>query len=312
MLGMTSTPGSESDMVSNSASNLSVAALSDPMRPHSSASAIPQNKLGIGNAEGLAHGKVVEQKSPESFGQRTFDDPVAAFTLWLAVATTGLWIFTAFLWRATVSLAADAKISGTEQAERMERSIDAATKAALAMESIAQSGATNSEQIIEGVRLNKRAMRAYIAVVIGEASYQDANTIFEARPSIINKGSTEARNVRWKIAADILPVPVPDDFKYPLPKGYLGGSVIGPQNDGLISAVIDRRVSDGEVAEIKRGGSRALTVWGYVIYKDIFGRTHRTTFSQQLRWIQSGKKRLFRQAPQIIRGYFLSKHNRGD
>ncbi len=51
----------------------------------------------------------------------------------LVVATTGLWAFTAALWKATVGLSRDAKKSGADQAERMERSITEAARAAEAM-----------------------------------------------------------------------------------------------------------------------------------------------------------------------------------
>jgi len=247
-----------------------------------------------------------------SFIQRTFDDPVAAFTLWLALATTGLWIFTGFLWRATYNLAKDTKTAGTDQADKMERSIGEAGRAAQAMEALAKSNAASSAQIVESVNLTRRAMRASISVVVGDAVYQEKNVNFAAHPRIINKGSTEAVNVRWKIAAGILPNPIPQDFRFPLPDKYGGGSVIGPQNDGIISAVAPQRVLPAEVDAVRRIQGRALYVWGYVVYKDIFGRTHRTTFCQQLYWLQTKKKSFLRDANYIIRGQYLDRHNRAN
>jgi hypothetical protein len=74
------------------------------------------------------------KESPaEPFISGNLNDPIVLLTLWLAIATTGLWIYTARLWRATVEVAKDAKVSAETQAGKMERSIEHAARAADAM-----------------------------------------------------------------------------------------------------------------------------------------------------------------------------------
>lgn len=66
-----------------------------------------------------------QQCQPEPFWQAAFHDPVAAFTLWLAVATTGLWGFTGALWWVTYRLSKEAKASSDRQAKNAEAGLRA-------------------------------------------------------------------------------------------------------------------------------------------------------------------------------------------
>jgi len=199
-------------------------------------------------------------------------DPVAFATVLLVAVTAGLWFMTFLLWR-------EAKETGKAQGDKMERS-------ARAMEGVAASMAINANQIVESVTLQRqfgeRHLRAVIDVQIGFGVYQDANNIFQASPRLINVGNSVAKRVRWRIAAGILPVPVPDELKFRcLPKELMGGVSIGPHQDGFMTAYVSGRVPDAEVEDIKRGRGKALYVWGYLIYNDGF-RLRRRTFVQQM------------------------------
>ena len=250
-------------------------------------------------------------------------DPVAAFTLWLAVATTGLWVFTYKLWRSSVDLAKDTRDGEKAQADKMERSIAEGARAAAAMEGVAESMAINAKQIVESVevsrtvarhqeRFAKAQMRAYISVLIDGATYQQGEVRFEAAPTIVNNGATPARNLRYRICADILPHPLPADFRFPLPTRAQGqdSNILGPQQNGIMVAVVGRLVPVDDVAKIKVGEEQSLYVWGTLSYEDIFGHLHRCTFAQQLYWQQSGPRSESGDVPEIIRGWHLSKHNR--
>jgi hypothetical protein len=261
----------------------------------------------------------------QATAHKTLDDPVALFTLGLFLATSGLWFFTARLWRATVRLSEDAKATGTDQADKMERSIAEAARSAFAMEGVANSMAINVNKITESVEISRAIarqqevfsqaqMRAYIAVLIGGALYQTDRLNFEASPVILNTGNTPARNLRYRINADILPTILPDDFRFPLPPRLANGgnNILGSQRDGTICAMVGRRVPPEQVSDIKAGIGQSLYVWGAIRYEDIFGKTHTCTFAQRLFWEQSGPVTEKGEIPEIIRGWHIHKHNRAN
>jgi hypothetical protein len=129
-------------------------------------------------------------------------------------------------------------------------------------------------------------MRAYLSVVIGSAVYQDATHIFEAKPAIVNNGSTPAKNVRYRIKSDIFTDSVAAGYTFIEPPDVpRNQSSIGPRETRYMSAMVDHRVSDGEIDAIKRGEGKALWVWGVVHYDDVFGKPHVTQFCQRLSWL---------------------------
>lgn len=81
--------------------------------------------VGFGN-QGSQTACTKQQPNDEAFWAKATSDPIAAFTGVLAVATIGLWFFTARLWKVTSELSKEAKITGNSQAEQMERSIKTA------------------------------------------------------------------------------------------------------------------------------------------------------------------------------------------
>jgi hypothetical protein len=163
------------------------------------------------------------------------------------------------------------------ESKAMERHIGEATRSAIAMERIAAT-------IDKG---NRDIMRAYLSVVIGVAVYQERQegVKFEGKPSLVNTGSTPARNVHIRIAAEITRFDQADNFAYPLPDEIAKApAVCAPHQTYVLSAVVKDFVPDGDIPSIKHGRGKALTVWGVVSYDDIFGEHHTTRFGQWLFW----------------------------
>lgn len=200
-------------------------------------------------------------------------------------------------------------------------SLNEANRSATAMEGVAESMARNVEHVVKSVEImsdnadvqrefGMMNMRAYIDILIGDAVYQTDHTVFEAAPYMTNSGNTPARKVRWKIAADVLPVPLPDDFAFPLGDESIGENTIGSLKGGSFSATIKRRVPDSEVAAIKAGDGQALYCWGVVSYIDMFKKRRRTEFAQMLYWVPSGERREDGSRPEQVKGYHLERHSR--
>ena len=173
--------------------------------------------------------------------------------------------------------------SAREQSDAMNRHIGEAARSATAMEDIAK-------KIDDG---NRMIMRAYLTVTVGTALYQErrgpgqSDLKFEARPNLVNTGATPARHIRIRSKADILTLPIPENFTFPLPdvpeKPSFGG-ILGARQTNVIFGIIDEFVPDGDVPTIKQGTERALCVWGTVTYDDIFGEHHTTKFGQIVTW----------------------------
>lgn len=244
--------------------------------------------------------------APVSIWRALLNEPVAFATILLVVVTAGLWICTFLLWRATVALAKDSKEGAELQAAKLERS-------AIAMERVAESTQANSSQFVRSVDMQRRfgemQLRAHITVLLGQSVYQDENLRFESQPRLLNTGHTAASNVRWRIAADVLPVPLPDDFRFPLPPDFAGGSTLGPQQDGYMGAPVPHRVDEELAEKAKCADGHSLYVWGYVSYEDQFRRTHRCTFAQQVWWMQPAKGA---DVSPMVRVAYLAKHNRSN
>jgi len=187
--------------------------------------------------------------------------------------------------------------SSGEQAEAMERHIGEASRSADAMEEIAKT-------IESG---NKAIIRAYLTVVVGDIHiFQERrgpgqeDLRFETRPSLVNNGNTPARDVTIRIAADILKIPIPQEFGFPLPENVIkNAGIVGPRQVSILAGTVDRFIPDGEIGITKEGATQALCVWGLITYKDIFGDQHQTKFGQWITWNPNGK----------VVGYYVAGQN---
>jgi hypothetical protein len=189
--------------------------------------------------------------------------------------------------------------SAKEQSKAMERHIGEASRSAKAM-----------EDVVSVINFgNQAALRAYLTVIIGSAVHQEKrgegldDLRFEAKPIVVNTGNTPARNVSLRKSAAILPIPILEDFKFPLPEeetpdvGWVGAH----QSSGMDEIVQDF-VPWENVADVKKGTSEALCVWGIITYEDIFGGKHYTKFGQILTWRLDGN----------VYGHYIAGQNDGN
>jgi hypothetical protein len=175
--------------------------------------------------------------------------------------------------------------SAKEQSEAMERHISEASRSAKAM-----------EDVVKVINFgNHAALRAYLTVIIGSAIYQEQregmdDLKFEAKPLVMNTGNTAARNVSFKKAAAILPIPIPKDFQFPLPEEEtVDAGALGSKQTYVMNAVVEDMVPWADVGSIKKGISKALCIWGTITYDDVFGGQHYTKFGQIMTWQLDGK-----------------------
>jgi hypothetical protein len=206
--------------------------------------------------------------------------------------------YQAYQLRVTVNAAA-------EQSESMERSITEANRLASAMENVAKdiaiSATAATESVVAVRERTAQQMRAYLCVIVGAGIYQDRakNLKFQATPLVVNAGHTPAHKVAFRASAAILPLPLPDDFAFPLPVAAIGGSVVGPQQSITLSPMVEDFCDDADVEKIKHAEGKALYAWGIVTYEDVFGEPHQTKFCQILTWLPDGK----------VWGYYTDHHN---
>jgi hypothetical protein len=212
----------------------------------------------------------------------------------VAVGQLGVYLYQAIKLRETVA-------ASGEQSKAMERHIGEAARSADAMEAI-----TNT--IKAG---NQAILRAYLTVTVGQISlFQERrepgqpDLKFETRPNLTNTGNTPARNVNIRIAADILPIPIPDTFQFPLEEEneIKNAGVVGAHQTSVLAGTVKDFVPDGEIGAIKEGRTKALCAWGVVTYEDIFGAKHTTKFGQWITWNPNG----------AVVGYYIAGQNDSD
>jgi len=193
--------------------------------------------------------------------------------------------------------------AGIEQSKAMERHINEAARQAEAMEEVAKNIEISTGAATESIRILRertaQQMRAYISVVIGSGVYQDANNRFEAKPLLVNNGHTPAHKLTYHARAEVRDLPLPSDFVFPLPDSPKKGSVVGPHQNATMSAIVENRVDDALVEQIKSGVKLGLVVWGIVNYEDAFGESHYTKFCQNIIWLKDGS----------VMGYYLPGHD---
>lgn len=156
---------------------------------------------------------------------------------------------------------------------------------------------------------NRDILRAYLTVTIGSAIYQERregqeDLKFEAKPTLANTGNTPARKVCIRIAADILPIPIPEGFAFPLPEAEAvnDAGTVGAHQSYMLAGTVKDFVPYEEVPIIKEGKEKALCVWGLITYEDVFGKTHSTKFGQWITWWPNGQ----------VLGYYLPSQNDAD
>lgn len=151
----------------------------------------------------------------------------------------------------------------------------------------------------------KRQLRAYLAVVIGPAVFQERredpkpDLMFEASPLLVNTGQTPAHKISFVVKAAVLPVPLPKEVGLSeTGDSGVGETILGVQHSASMGAVVNGFCRDEDVEDVKASNGKALYVWGLVTYEDVFGEKHETRFCQQIYW-----------TGETIRGFYTPGRN---
>jgi hypothetical protein len=202
-------------------------------------------------------------------------------TIITAIFTVVLALSTVFLWRETKDLRDFAQ----QQSNDMKASIAEATRSADAMRDVAKALSAQTAS-------THAMLRAYLTLGLAGVIPQnkETNYRYEVRMTLQNVGITPASKVGVNTYADILPIPLPSDFKFPTFDPALGGvnGNIGPHQNNIISAIAPRIYSDEDVHEVETSAKKALYVFGTVVYEDIFGASRTTTFCQLVLPLKNG------------------------
>jgi hypothetical protein len=199
------------------------------------------------------------QKGDEckTFWERTTSDPVAFFTLVLAVSTGGLWLVTIGLY-----------VAGERQIKIAGRAADTAERALVA------------------------GQRAFVSVAFRHNAVRNVHTKkithWTFAPIWTNAGDTPTRGMRNHINIHIFDGPIPTDWEFPdlwsasvpsglrisVPMGIAPKSSIEGQSLSITVETVDEVVS----------GSKQLFMWGWAEYGDVFPDTskHITRFAVRI------------------------------
>ena len=224
---------------------------------------------------------------PSHQGQ-TEQNPIVAAWQWLFPDSTSFFTFmlvasTILLWRATMRIAKDSRESGKTQADKMERSIAEAAKAATAMQGIADATQANSDKFVESVEHQRvygnKQLRAYVMAkdhAVG-VLVQGKRPVFVCK--LHNSGFTPAHEVRctsaiFRTIGD--PSAEPIMFRKIGREGTTSSTMIG-RDDFYIHPYIYREINQSELNLIHEG-KVALIFAGIISYRDVFGRRHLSTW----------------------------------
>lgn len=206
------------------------------------------------------------QSQNELFLVRTFADPIALFTLVLAISTVGLWIVT---WRSSVNQSRDTR-----------RSLIVARHAAEAATRAAQSSRDQVEHSRSAVETTERAF-VILEPILHKKETVDHVQGWSFRCVWKNVGKTPTKfmlmsaGTQWRINAG----PLPPDFTFDdtTPPGR---AFLGPQNT---RASAKFHFPDEVLVQMKKGVARGY-LWGWVEYNDVFKDTprHRTEFCAEV------------------------------
>ena len=199
----------------------------------------------------------------------------------------------------------EAWMQAASSRKETEAALAHAGRSADAMAKVAKTLQDQAKLVAESAETNKRIadaqqtfavmqLRAYLSVVVGAAIYQEKgrNLRFEAKPQIINSGSTAAKALSYSIKAAILPYPPPDDIEWDLPPVTGKQGFIPPHQDRIITAVVNDFIDDERVRPAMVRQGYGLYVWGKVIYKDAFDNDRETNFGQSLYWITDSEGKM--------------------
>lgn len=167
----------------------------------------------------------------------------------------------------------------------MKASIAEAARSATAMRDVADALMAQRKAV-------NANLRAYLTLDLGGVVQQNKDTgyRYEVRMILQNVGNTPADKVAYVLQTDLLPVPLPDDFKIVAsdPAAGIQTATVGPHQNMFATAIAPRIYSDDEADELKHGSKKLLYVFGTVTYQDIFGENHYTKICRLILWMSDG------------------------
>lgn len=275
------------------------------------------------------------RKTDEEIAQETKDRADTSSANWSMVKLTGIIGLIGLLQLVVFGLQARRLRQTIDKMEEiakgqtadMRASIGEATRAASAMEGVAQSLEVSTASNAASVSISREiadrqklvtelGSRAYLSVVFNAAAYQDADHRFEGQIVVGNRGNTPAYDVTVKATVGIVQSPIPDDFEFPLTDRDLSGSVsfIAPGLSKMITRAFRDRVAEADVAGIKSGaGPRCFAMWGIVDYKDAFNEPRFVKFAFSMSWLDwapgKGKDKDGNVLPPQSMSYDTARHN---
>jgi hypothetical protein len=208
----------------------------------------------------------------------------------ITIATIVLAFFTVALWVANARLIGATKKAAAKQAEDTQLAIREQTRAADAMQEVAEATKNNAAVV---QKIMQTQMRAYVSVRIGTATYQDARNNFASTPVITNTGLSPAKKVTTWIKAAVLDTSLPPDYKFPGPDHLEmseNDATLSPRQDFTISGIVKDRFDEEEVKAIMMGIPKRLFVWGGVTYEDVFGHSWETLFCHNFNFYKVGEE----------------------
>jgi hypothetical protein len=189
------------------------------------------------------------------------DQAIAEYTKWLA-------IFTLFLVLATIGLF----ISGERNVQVARRSADAAKQSADAARDAVILAQENAERQLRAyVFLDKDQIVETLRIAVGEVP----SGMFR----FTNFGLTPANNLAVHITSGTGPWPLPPDIKLPFPENLPKGIQVAPPGAVTLWPLEPQGnpVPAEDFEQIRIGKSR-FYIWGRATYTDAFGKDRYTNF----------------------------------
>jgi len=130
--------------------------------------------------------------------------------------------------------------------------------------------ATKNNANLMSSMLSKK-MRVYIQINIGKSTAQRGeDVVFGSWPEIVNVGLTPAKNVSYRVMADVLDVATSASDVPEPQQVFTNDATLNPRQSFTIQAAVTRRFGPSEVEAISKGDSKRLFVWGIITYDDVF------------------------------------------
>jgi hypothetical protein len=158
--------------------------------------------------------------------------------------------------------------------------------------------------VLQAKDATQQHLRAYLVAKPGNLVVEEAfkgSYRLQWHPEIVNLGLTPAYDVASVARAAIKSDPLPPDtdlIQELDPKGTGSRGIIGTQQAIWPACDLPKNLSELELTSLKSGRSgMAWYVWGFVTYRDIFNKMHRTEYCNLADWDSDGKP-ISRCAPQ--------------